>query len=378
MNVQKNEYMIEMSWGCPSEQYPLNGIFQFDQARALKDIGKNLVYVAVDMRSFRRWRKWGINHRRLDGIEVYEYNFPLGPLFKNLRYCLEKKCFEKVIKVIEKKYGLPECFHIHNCTIAVAAVDYCVRKNIPYIITEHSSPVKEGKERERRKQNVYQQAKCVVAVSNSLSAQLTDKYNINPIVIPNIVDLTQFEYRKPCMLHEKFRFISAARIDSGKGFDVLLKAFAKVVKEDPDCILEIMGDGPCLKEIKCLAKSLHVSDKVIFWGEYLRSDYFEELSHSDCFVLASRSETFGLVYIEAMACGIPVVATRCGGPEDFVNSSNGILVPVDNIDALRLGMLYMKQNIEKFVSNSIAAECRERFSPNKIAGKIEELLRETD
>ena len=65
------------------------------------------------------------------------------------------------------------------------------------------------------------------------------------------------------------------------------------------------------------------------------------LAHADIFVLASRKETFGIVYVEAMAKGLPVIATKCGGPEEFVNKENGILVPVDNVEELSKAMLLM-------------------------------------
>ena len=54
-------YVLEFAWGCPSDRYPLNGIFQFDQAQALRDAGLDIVYLALDLRSVRRWRKWGVN-----------------------------------------------------------------------------------------------------------------------------------------------------------------------------------------------------------------------------------------------------------------------------------------------------------------------------
>ena len=102
----------------------------------------------------------------------------------------------------------------------------------------------------------------------------------------------------------------------------------------------------------------------------------EEYRDADAFVLASRLETFGVVYIEAMAAGLPVIATACGGPEDFVSPDNGILVPKEDVPALADAMERMIRTRESYDSAAIARFARDRFSPAAVAGELEAVYRQ--
>lgn len=116
----------------------------------------------------------------------------------------------------------------------------------------------------------------------------------------------------------------------------------------------------------------NITDKVRLLGQKTRPELFELMRKSDTFVLASKSETFGVVYIEAMACGLPVIATRCGGPEDFVNDTNGILIPTDDIEDLSKALIKMRLNIDNFDNERISEECYNKFSSENIAKQIVE------
>ena len=347
-----NDYILEVSWGCPSDKWPINGLFQFDQAKAISDSGKRVVFLALDLRSIRRWRKWGLNKFSKNGIDVYEYNFPLGGFKPSIKYAVQDFAFRRSIKTIVKELGHPSCVHIHCCQQAISVSDYCLANNIPYIVTEHITPLNEGDAIEKRKKETLEHAKQLICVSNALARDMKNTYGVDSVVIPNIVDLTEFKYT-PKQKTDTFRFLSAASVNYGKGFDILVKAYAKFLEEAKDLSstgykdthLTIMGDGPELNNIKELANSLGISDKITFTGSYVRSDFAKELAKSDCFVLPSRSETFGIVYIEALATGTPVIATRCGGPEDFINDENGMLVDVDDVDELAISMRELLQNM---------------------------------
>ena len=383
-------YVLEVAWGCPNDRYPLNGIFQFDQATALRDAGVDVVYLALDLRSIRRWRKWGVYRYERDGIPVFEYNFPCGPMKPALKYRIQDHGFVRAIAAIEAEFGSPRTIHIHTCQQAISAVDYCSEKNIPYVITEHITPLDEGEDIEDRKRSALHEAKQVIAVSNALGRDLKSTYGVESVTIPNVVDLSEFQHivaRKkvdgsstdpdPEMSSSNerpIRLLSAASMNYGKGFDILIRAYAKLLETDPGCSLTIMGDGPEMPAIRSLAMQLGVDGTITFKGTYIRSEFATELSRSDIFVLPSRSETFGLVYAEALAAGVPVVATACGGPEDFVDDSNGILVPVDDADALADAIHTMIANLGDYDAKSISDACKACFSSSAIATALKPYL----
>lgn len=84
------------------------------------------------------------------------------------------------------------------------------------------------------------------------------------------------------------------------------------------------------------------------------------------------SETFGVSYLEALSCGVPVIATRCGGPECFVNEHNGIMVEPDNVDDLAKAMQTMYYNISYYNRAEIARKIREDYSAQAVASRLME------
>ena len=140
--------------------------------------------------------------------------------------------------------------------------------------------------------------------------------------------------------------------------------------------LTVIGDGPEEARLRELARTLGTEDSVTFTGRLERSAMAELYKESDAFVLASRSETFGVVLIEALSAGLPVITARSGGPEDFVDDSNGLLVPADDIAALAEAMENMVREADRYDRAALAASARERFSPGAVAGALTALYEE--
>ena len=103
-----------------------------------------------------------------------------------------------------------------------------------------------------------------------------------------------------------------------------------------------------------------------------RCEIAQRLQEADCFALASVSQTFGVSYLEALSCGVPVIATRCGGPECFVNEHNGIMVEPDNVDDLAKAMQTMYYNISYYNRAEIARKIREDYSAQAVASRLME------
>jgi glycosyltransferase involved in cell wall biosynthesis len=149
-----------------------------------------------------------------------------------------------------------------------------------------------------------------------------------------------------------------------KGIDVLLRAFAHLHDTRPDLRLVLAGDGPLREQLEDLAASLNLRDKVEFRGRQTRTQVANLLHDCEVFVLPSRSEPFGIVLIEAMACGKPVVATTAGGiPEIVENGKNGLLVQPDDPRALAEALIKVLSDtdLQKTIASNGLSTARKRF-----------------
>jgi glycosyltransferase involved in cell wall biosynthesis len=138
--------------------------------------------------------------------------------------------------------------------------------------------------------------------------------------------------------------------------------------------LIIIGSGTENERLHAQAEQLGIADRVRFTGMLDKQAIVSLMNESNAFVLPSRGETFGVAYIEAMAMGLPVIATPCGGPEHFVNSDNGLLVDIGNVELLTKAMRQMETTIDKYQPETIRAYIQERFSAKAIVGQLEEIF----
>ncbi|MBS1137560.1 MAG: glycosyltransferase [Proteobacteria bacterium] len=137
------------------------------------------------------------------------------------------------------------------------------------------------------------------------------------------------------------------RVAFEKNIDFLLRATALARRSVPDLLLVVTGEGPALKSLKRLARRLRIEDNVLFVG-YLdrRSGLVDGYCAADAFVFASRTETQGLVLLEAMALGVPVVSTAVMGTRDILDAGRGALVSADNEEDFASQMVRLLQNGE--------------------------------
>jgi glycosyltransferase involved in cell wall biosynthesis len=159
-------------------------------------------------------------------------------------------------------------------------------------------------------------------------------------LVENGVDLNLWTYensKRHGQTSEAVRFIFTGRLVDWKAIDLLIEAFARVLKQT-DATLELIGDGPSRSSLETLARSLGIEGKVIFSGWQSQAECARRMRSSDVFVLPSLKECGGAVVLEAMASGLPVVATAWGGPLDYLDPSCGILVPPDSRDSLVHGL----------------------------------------
>lgn len=365
-------YSMIISRGFPTNKYKMNGIFEFDQAKALANAGCKVVFAAIDVRSIRRWRKWGLERHLIDGVNVYVLNIPGGRLPKAVLHKVTSLGLGILYKLILKEIGKPDVLHAHFTEIGYVAAKLKQQINVPLVITEHSSlinaPVIE-KQLIKIASVAYEQADAVIAVSPALANAIKDKLNIKALYVPNIVDTDLFTYTKRGASNT-FDFVSIGNLNYGKRMDLTIEAFYSAFRDFQEVTLTIFGEGNERYKLESIIKKYSLENRVKLMGMCSRTIIKDKLKNSDCFVLASRSETFGVAYIEALASGVPVISTKCGGPEVFVHEKNGVIVPVDDLKELVRAMIYMYKNISIFDREKISAEVKMKFSPECVSKEL--------
>ena len=373
-NEKRLKIMI-ISRGYPSKKYPMNGIFEFDQAKALAKLGYKVIFAVIDMRSIRRWRKWGIEVFEKDGIEIYAINYPIGNIPLSVLLFFYDKALRRVYKKIKINVGRPDILHAHFARIGHAAVKLKETTGIPLVITEHFSglmnnPI-EKKVIELGKQ-VYFKANKVITVSPALNMIIHNRFNVDNIYVPNMVDSSSFKYFEE-EKYSSFTFISVGSLIYRKRMDLLIDAFKSMLNDYKDIKLIIVGEGIEKSRLEKLIDENDLTNVVKLTGGVERTVIAEYMSRSHCFVLASRAETFGVVYIEAMLMGLPVIATKCGGPEGFISEKNGLLIDVDDKDQLVQALKTMYKNADQYNRQKIIDETNQKFAPEKVAMRIFEV-----
>lgn len=368
-------YVMIVARGYPTEKYKMNGIFEFDQAKALVRAGCNVVYAAIDVRSIRRWRKWGIEQKIIDGVKVYAINIPCGRIPKAIRQRISIIGFRILYSIIIKSQGRPELIHAHFASISYTVSKVINKLNIPLVITEHLSTMMNStidKRLFKIAKHAYDNADSIIAVSPELKEVIKKRFNKNAMYIPNIVDTELFTFSENNIevKENQFIFVSVGSLIPRKRMDLTIKAFIKAFHNIENVKLTIFGEGSERQRLEQIIRDCHMENRICLMGLRSRREIAEYMKGSNCFVLASQAETFGVVYIEAMASGLPVIATECGGPESIVNDKNGILIPVDDAEALIEAMKYMYKNVNIYNNEYIAKDTKNKFSAEVISSKL--------
>jgi teichuronic acid biosynthesis glycosyltransferase TuaC len=230
-------------------------------------------------------------------------------------------------------------------------------------------------------------ANRVIAASRSLRDTVVDGYGADPgqvTVIPSGVDVDKFKPMSRKDAESKlelepaiYRLLYVGAITLSKGIDHLSRAFARL---DPNlrqsAQLVLVGDGDYADRARLLAAELGIADQIILVGKRPNDEIPLWMNASDVLVLPSLSEGFGVVLVEALACGKPVVATACGGPEDIVTPETGILVPPADVASLADALAAALNNEHRFSGEEIRRYAVNNFDYERVGALILDLYRE--
>lgn len=299
-------------------------------------------------------------------IHYHEVIVPEYPLFHYQPY--ELALSSKLVTVI-KKFEI-DILHVHYA-IPHAYAGFMAQQmlleediHIPMMTTLHGTDITLVGSHNFYKPAVnfsINKSDAVTSVSDSLKSDTLRIFDIkNEIhVIPNFIDMKnlqkEFENcKRHLMANDDERIIThVSNLRQVKRIDHVIEVFHKIQKEVKAKLI-IIGDGPERENASKLAHELGVRDSIIFLG---KSNEIERiLCFSDLFLLPSEKESFGLAALEAMAHGVPVIASNAGGlPEVIVNNESGFLCEIGDVDAMAthgISLLKDDDKLEKFKANA--------------------------
>lgn len=401
------------------ENNKLEGIFPYHQAVVLKEAGHQVGALSVDLSfsvvmilkgllfkligkkagnatdqySLASLIKFGatkiltagfITTEILEGVKVYRIDglYRRPPVANHNHYSWIKTGLIGFKRYV-KDNGMPDVVHAHEAIYAgMLAEKISARWKVPYVLTEHSTFYATGKVEEGifgRVKKAYKKAAQLYAVSPLFAAFLNLMFAVTNFgYMPNVLDPQLEEaayesYEEGSKSRKKFRFLNVALLKPVKDQKTLLNALKIVVDKNPDVELAIGGFGNLQSELEAQATDLGLQKHVRFLGELNREEVIREIKNADSFVLSSKYETFGVVLIEAMALGKPVVTTNVGVAPDIISEETGYAVEAEDERALAEAMLKLMGKQERFDPDYIRNFAIARFGKEAFVNRMNKI-----
>jgi glycosyltransferase involved in cell wall biosynthesis len=215
-------------------------------------------------------------------------------------------------------------------------------------------------------------AAFVITVSDALRrGMVAAGIRANYRIVPNVVDVQLFR-PEPHEPGRPRRLVFVGLLYEAKGVPDLLRAVAALASRR-DFVLELVGDGPQRREYEQLAASLGLADVVHFLGFRTRREVADLLRKADLFVLTSLYDNNPNALLEALACGVPAVATRVGGIPEIVGAGDGLLAEPGDPVSIAKAIAAALDHLERFDHEAIALAARRRFGPEAVGAALNEI-----
>lgn len=371
--------------------YPPNGGWFFkEHAMAVAAGGTQVDVIAGIYASIRKTNplKWISKDRLIikkeDNIREIIRRYPIIPFSEKLNYHGWVRMMLLLYDQYHQKFGHPDIIQVHSSLWAgVVASQIHKRYKVPYVITEHRSRFV-GNSVEAHSmfrpwytgplQEAFRGAAAIVSVSPALHEKIIEIYPKAAEKLDVIFNMVDTHFFTPAqentIKNRPFRLFSLAYLEPVKGINTLLEALKICNDRFPaEFELTIGGDGSERNYLEKFCQDHRITNLVRFAGKLNRDQVRQAMQTADAFVLPSRFEAFGVVYIEAMACGLPVIATRAGGPESFVKPGTGILINPNSPEELANAIYQVRSNYNSYSPAFIRDYAEKNFSRNGIAEK---------
>lgn len=337
---------------------------------------------------FHPFRRKKVNVQKseeIEGVDVHRYD-ALFRFYGFLAISPMRKLLTIKADIIHA-YG----FYITTSLVAMMAAKH---RSIPFLLTANDATVSlYGSTAKRACSNIYNHIIGKLLILNSARVIAVSRTNAEDLVklgvteqkitvVPNGIKMERFldgtsvsiEQNGPIVLY-------VGRISEDKGIQCLIRAAPSVLKDFPHTRFLIVGeDYGCLGKFRALVNNLGMEKSVIFTGRLTDKRLVSVYRSADVFVLPSELEAFGIVVIEAMASGVPVIVSNCGGMKDIVkDGTNGFLFDVGDARQLAeiIKVLLSNEELRIRLAKNGKKTVRERYTIDKVVDTLEKLYEKT-
>jgi glycosyltransferase involved in cell wall biosynthesis len=359
-----DKIVIFTKW-FPNKTDPQLGVFiEKHVACIAKNYEVEVIHICADGKNIIRPF---VNEKESNFI-LQQYYYPS----RNLIWSILMQC-ALYLKAIWRIKNKKKIIALHSYIIGRSTIISFLLSKIwqkPFVISEQHSAFATGKFNMKpwllRKlyRKIFKKADAVSTVSIFLKTKMEASAfdNVNWFITPNVVH--EISNQDPPIDPFQFKWLVVADlVDEIKNISGTLKAFHKVLETLPHHSLTIVGGGKDAKRLLDMVNSdLILKEKVIFTGLLPNHRVLELLNYHHAIIVNSRFETFSAICIESLAAGRPVIATRCGGPNEILDSSVGILIDVDANDQLIKAMHSMSSNYSQYPSQVLKKYIQHRYS----------------
>lgn len=317
----------------------------------------------LDLKSFKADNR----HVEIIAVPRYKWNAKLWSFYMRMAYLLNRKKLNRIVR--ENKIDL---IHAHNIKADAGVAYYLSRHfNIPYLIT--SRQMGKGKI-DRHMMKFMAEAKAMISLSYQ-EKQASDRFNKKSYVIGHGVEEPFLRQQKEYTASKELKIVTMARLLDWKNIDKVLYALENI-KEG--FTYDIYGDGPELENLNNIIKGLSIAGKIQLKGFIPYDQVPQTMAKYDLFVLPSYKEWFGRVYIEAMACGLPIIGSRKTGMDGYITEGEqGFLVDHTNLDDLQQAIQkFITDESLKIVMGKNARAFAQNFTWEAAINKIDRLYRD--
>ncbi len=377
-------FVVIPTWGLQGKRFDTNNFF-INQALALQRAGHRPEIISVRLLPIKSIRTAKLCQKaseyELHGMKLHIYDLyvPFPTRWNALRDKYISWFYHKILcsHIKKEKQNRATASLMIHAHVSHECGYYCLecarKERLPLVVTEHYSGLLTGaatKNDYARVSETVSKADAFVFVGTHFKESICEKLNVqnNVFVVPNMVNTERYTICED--EKEEFVFLTAGTLKKNKRMDLVIQAFSEEFREEKNVTLLIAGDGVERKNLEEQVSALGVTDKVHFLGEYQIDQAGELFSHSDAFVLTSEFETFGIVYVEALFCGLPCIGTKGQGPDDIINDKNGFLVNHGNVPELKRAMRHLYDKRYLYSKEELRREAIDRFSEENISRQL--------